>query len=266
MLGMLGLGPLYLYFSRNVPSESSCESWSSACCLYFDSRHSMHIHQLWLWQTKERIPQNKWQVLSLGKSSFKDSGGIHNNYWWDKNQPSPDLRMVGPISTFPLCTRNISSFLVDCASSFQPFSSLLLRDVSYHPSLWPSEKRWWSMSLKVWKILETILREGPLQNCSRNILRDDMWVWAQTSARLCGGWYERPSNLPMLFSLGFPFWLIWTLAVFYVVVLGYHWPLKCCTCWLICFSVCSVIYYLCQIAMVIWLYSGSSWEFLRYPY
>lgn len=29
MLGMLGVGPLCLHFSWNVPSQSSCESWSS---------------------------------------------------------------------------------------------------------------------------------------------------------------------------------------------------------------------------------------------
>ena len=82
---------------------------------------------------------------------------------------------MGIISSFPLCTRNIICFLLDCPSSLQScklcvcvfFPSLfvcnsffycffavptfLLCDISYYPSFWPSKKGWWSMSVQVSK-------------------------------------------------------------------------------------------------------------------
>lgn len=45
MLGMLGVGPLCLYFSWNVPSESSCESWSSGT----------HFHKWASWKRKKKL-------------------------------------------------------------------------------------------------------------------------------------------------------------------------------------------------------------------
>lgn len=55
----------YFLDSNNIPPSFA------ACTFYSTGRPSLHIHQLWLWQAKARISQNKWKMHCLGKSSFK---------------------------------------------------------------------------------------------------------------------------------------------------------------------------------------------------
>ncbi|MBA0627619.1 hypothetical protein Godav_022431 [Gossypium davidsonii] len=48
--------------------------------------------------------------------------------------------MVGFGTSFPLRARNISCILLDCSGFIQPFSAILLRRVSYHPLIRPSQE------------------------------------------------------------------------------------------------------------------------------
>jgi len=50
----------------------------AACYFNTSSGASVHIHQLWLWQATTRIPQNKWEVFDLGKSSIEGPKPLHD--------------------------------------------------------------------------------------------------------------------------------------------------------------------------------------------
>ena len=109
-------------------------------------------------------------LLSLGVHGIM---GVHQIYFPIINSLLLWCLQVGIISSLSLCPWNTGSFLLDSPSSFRtckgPFLfvqvevwrrmlnsvfslavfALLLRDISYHPSLWSSKTRWWSMQIQV---------------------------------------------------------------------------------------------------------------------